>query len=73
MKNIEKRNIDKGKGDWTFNMNPRINDLRVDISKILQMSHPRPSPKMKRNTNSMKIKYRIVDEQTRSTSLETLK
>ena len=37
------------------------------------MNDPRPSPKMKRNTNSMKTKYQIVDEQTRSTSLKTLK
>ena len=37
------------------------------------MNDPRPSPKMKRNTNSMKTNYQIVDEQTRSTSLKTLK
>ena len=70
---IKKRNINRRKGDWTFIMNRRINELRADISKIPQMSDPRPSPKMKRNTNSMKTKYQIVDEQTRSTSLETLK
>ena len=54
-------------------MNRRINELRADISKISQMKDPRLSPKMKGNTNSMKTKYQIVDEQTRSTSLETLK
>ena len=54
-------------------MNRRINELRADISKISQMKDPRLSPKMKRNTNSTKTKYQIVDEQTRSTSLETLK
>ena len=70
---IKKRNINRRKGDWTFIMNRRINELRADISKIPQMSDPRPSPKMKRNTNSMKTKYQIVDEQTRSTSLKTLK
>ena len=69
---IKKRN-NRRKGDWTFNMNRRINEPRADISKISQMNDPRPSPKMKRNTNSMKTKYQIVDEQTRSTSLETLK
>ena len=37
------------------------------------MNDPRPSPKMKRKTNSMNTKCQIVDEQTRSTSLETLK
>ena len=70
---IKKRNINRRKGDWTFNMNRRIKELRVDISKISQMNDPRPSPKMKRNANLMKTKYQIVDEQTRSTSLETLK
>ena len=54
-------------------MNRRINELRADISKISQMKDPRLSPKMKGNTNSMKTKYQIVDEQTRSTSLKTLK
>ena len=53
-------------------MNRRINELRADISKISQMNDPRRSPKIKRNTKSMKIKYQIFDEQTRSTSLETL-
>ena len=53
-------------------MNRRINELRADISKISQMNDPRPSSKIKRNTKSMKIKYQIFDEQTRSTSLETL-
>ena len=62
-----------GIGNCIFNMNRRINELCADISKISQMNDPRPSPKMKRNTNSMKTKYQIVDEQTRSTSLETLK
>ena len=52
---IKKRN-NRRKGDWTFNMNRRINELRADISKISQMNDPRPSPKMKRNTNSMKTK-----------------
>ena len=70
---IKKRNISRRKGDWTFNINWRINEPCADISKISQMNDPRPSPKMKRNTNSMKTKYQIVDEQTRSTSLETLK
>ena len=70
---IKKRNINRRKGDWTFIMNRRINELRADISKIPQMSDPRPSPKMKRNTNSMKTKYHIVDEQARPTSLKTLK
>ena len=70
---IKKRNINRRKGDWTFNMNRRINELRADISKMSQINDSKPSPKMKRNTNSMKTKYQIVDEQTRSTSLETLK
>ena len=70
---IKKRNINRRKGDWTFNMNRRINEPRADISKISQMNDPRPSPKMKRNVNLMKTKYQIVDEQTISTSLETLK
>ena len=52
---IKKRN-NRRKGDWTFNMNRRINELRAEISKISQMNDPRPSPKMKRNTNSMKTK-----------------
>ena len=64
---IKKRNINRRKGDWTFNMNRRINEPRADISKISQMNDPRPSPKMKRNRNSMKTKYQIVDGQTRST------
>ena len=54
-------------------MNRRINELRADISKISQMNDLRTSPKMEINTNSMKTKYQTVDEQTRSTSLETLK
>ena len=69
---IKKQDINKRKGDWTFNKNRRINDLRADISKIPQMGNPRPSPKMKRNTTLMKIKYWIADERT-STSLETLR
>ena len=67
---IKKRNISRGKRDWTFNMNRQINEPCADISKISQMNDPRPSPKMKRNTNSMKTKYQLFDEQTRSTSLE---
>ena len=70
---IKKRNIYRRKGNWTFNMNRRIHDPRADISKISQMKDPWPSPKMKRNKNSMKTKYHIVDEHTRSTSLKTLK
>ena len=54
-------------------MNWQINELRADIRKISQMNDPRPSSKMKRSTNSMKIKYQIFDEHTRSTSVETLK
>ena len=69
----KKRNINRRKGDWTFNMNRQINELRADINKISLMNDPRPLRKMKRNTNSMKTKYQIIDEQTRSTSLETLK
>ena len=53
----KKRNINRRKGDWTLNMNRRINELLADISKISQMSDPRPSPKMKRNMNLMKAKY----------------
>ena len=70
---IKKRNINRTKGDWTFNMNRQINEFSAAISKISQMNNPRPSPKMKSNANSMKAKYQIVDEKTRSTSLETLK
>ena len=70
---IKKRNISRRKEDRTFNMNQRINDLCPNIIKIPQMNNPRPSPKMKRNMTLMKIKYRIVDEQTRSISVETLK
>ena len=70
---IKKRNINRRKGDWTFNMNRQINDLRTDISKTSQMNDPTPSPKVKRNTNSMKTKHRIVKEQTKSISLEALK
>ena len=70
---IKKRNINRTKGDWTFNMNRQINEFSAAISKISQMNNPRPSPKMKSNVNSMKAKYQIVDEKTRSTSLETLK
>ena len=61
------------KNDWIFNINKRISDLRADISKISQMNDPRPSPKMKRNTNSMKRKYNIINEETRTESLEKLK
>ena len=50
---IKKRNS-RRKGDWTFNINWRINEPCADISKISQMNDPRPSPKMKRNTKSMK-------------------
>ena len=69
----KKKNINRRKGDWTFNMNWQINELRTDIRKISKMNDPRPSPKMKRSTNSMKTKYQIFDEHTRSTSVETLK
>ena len=41
-------------------MNWQMNELCADISKISQMNDPRPSLKMKRNTNSMKTKYEIV-------------
>lgn len=70
---IKKRNINRRKGDCIFNMNRRINNLRADIWKISQINDPRPSPKTKRNTNSVKTKYRIIDEQTNSTSFEALK
>ena len=69
---IKKQNINRRKGDWTFNENQRINNLRPDISKISQMDDPRPSPKMKKNTTLMKTKYRINDERT-STSPEPLR
>ena len=48
-------------------------ELRADISKISQMNTPRPSPKILKNANFTKTNYQIVDEQTRSNSLETLK
>ena len=69
----KKRNISWRKGDWTFNMNQQINELLADISKTSQMNDQRPSPKIKRNTSLMKTKYQFADDQTRSTSLETLK
>ena len=40
--------------DWKFNMNQSINNVRVDIRKILKMSDPRSSPEMRGNKNSMK-------------------
>ena len=70
------RNLHKStakKKDWTFDMNRRINDLRTDISRISQMNDPNPSTKMKRNTNNMRNKYKIYDEENRVIMLETLK
>lgn len=63
----------KRKQDWQHNINLRINEIRADISKIDQMSSANPSPKIKRNNNSMKNKYNIRDEQCRIRTLETLK
>ena len=59
---IKKRNINRRKGDWTFNMNRQISDLRADISKISQMNDPRPSAKAKRNTNSMKTNNELPNK-----------
>ena len=69
---FKKRQNTKRREDWTFNMNRRINDLRSDISKVSQMNDPRPSSKMKRNSNSMRNKYRITDEESRTATLEML-
>ena len=69
---VSSKNVN-GRQRWIFNMNQQINEPHTDISKISQMNDTRPSPKIKRNTNSMKTKYQIVDKQTRSVSLETLK
>ena len=57
---IKKRNNNRKKRAWVFHMNWQMNELFADISKISQMNDPRPSLKMKRNTNSMKTKYEIV-------------
>ena len=57
---IKKRNNNRRKRAWVFHMNWQMNELCADISKISQMNDPRPSLKMKRNTNSMKTKYEIV-------------
>ena len=56
---IKKRNISRRKGDWTFNINWRINGPCADISKISQMNDPRPSPKMKKIANLVKTKYQM--------------
>lgn len=61
------------KTNWTHNINSRINQLRTDINKINQMTIQNPSSKIKRNTNSMKNKYNINNEEKRTSTLETLK
>ncbi|XP_066912330.1 uncharacterized protein [Clytia hemisphaerica] len=61
------------KTDWTFKMQKRIDDIRADISRVSQMVDPNPSPKMKKNSNSMKNKYNIQNDEQRITTLEKLK
>jgi len=63
----------KKNNNWEFNLQRRINDLRADISKVTQMAAEQSSPKMRRNTNSMKGKYEIKNENDRTTVVETLK
>jgi len=54
-------------------MQKRINDLRADISRVSQMNDPNPSPKMRKNTNAMKNKFNIHNEEQRIAILEKLK
>ena len=70
---MKKQNNNTRREHWTFNMNRRINDLRADISKISQMNDPKPSPKMKRNSNAMRTKYKIESEEGKNNTLEILK
>ena len=59
--------------DWVFNMKRRIDNLRGDISRIVQMRGPNPSAKIRKNNNAMRQKYKINDEYEREVVLETLK
>ena len=56
-----------------MNFQIRIDNLRTEISKVMQISNTNQSAKMKKNANSMKIKYNIDTEEKRQTTLETLR
>ena len=63
----------KKKKEWRVNFQMRIDNLRKEISKVMQISNTNQSAKLKKNANSMKIKYNIDTEEKRQTTLETLR
>ena len=61
------------KKEWHVNFQIRIDNLRTEINKIMQISNTNQSAKMKKNANSMKNKYNIDTEEKRQITLETLR
>ena len=56
-----------------MNFQIRIDNLRTEISKVMQISNTNQSAKMKKNANSMKIKYNIDAIEKRQTTLKTIR
>ena len=63
----------KKKQKWQVNFKNRIDNLRTEINKIVQMTKDNQSAKMKKNSNTMKNKYKIDCEEKRQSTLETLR
>ena len=61
------------KKEWHVNFQIRIDNLRTEINKIMQISNTNQSAKMKKNANSMMNKYNIDTEEKRQITLETLR
>ena len=63
----------KKKKEWRVSFQIGIDNLRTEISKVMQISNTNQSAKMKKNANSMKIKYNIDTIEKRQTTLKTIR
>ena len=61
------------KEEWHVSFKRRIDNIRTEINKIMQITNVNQSAKMKRNSNSLKNKYKIDSEEKRQTTLEILR
>ena len=61
------------KEEWHVSFKRRIDNIRTEINKIMQITNVNESAKMKRNSNSLKNKYKIDSEEKRQTTLEILR
>ena len=69
----EKKKINNRKDNWKQSFQRKVNSLRADISKIIQINNQNPSIKIRKNNAEMKRKHKIYSERKRLEVLEKLK